>query len=544
MAPKTLDPSLVPVGPPSAVRVPHSRDAVAQPTSGEPHTPSAGPGMPALRRLQGLIRRVSAGLSLAETLQSVVDGVVEGIGFGVAAVNYAHPDGGFETVAVAGSEDARQELLGKRYSREEWAKEVARAEIWGELHFVSHESLDGDEQPEGWVPTMEVLDDPEAWHPLDALFVPLRAPAGDIVGMLSVDVPVDGRRPGPAQRELLEMFAAQAGIAIDNARLTEQLRLEQDRLRASEQSFRLAFDGAGVGMTMIGLLEPDQGRFLRVNPAMCRITGYTAAELTGRRFIDITHPDDAAASVAAMERALAGESTVYRTEKRYVRADGSAVWVWINTSVVRDTGGEPLYAISQVEDISARKAAVQELTHRAFHDPLTGLPNRLLLRDRLSTAVERIRRTGRQGSVLFCDLDGFKRVNDELGHQAGDEVLVKVARRLAEVVRAGDTVARLGGDEFVVLAEDVTPREVSALAERIRTAVAEPMSHGGHEVVVTVSIGIAEITEAVTGPDQLLGQADAAMYQVKISGRDGFVFVGQPWPEPAVPSELSPADRR
>jgi len=319
--------------------------------------------------------------------------------------------------------------------------------------------------------------------------------------------------------------------------------LEQDRLRASEQSFRLAFDGAGVGMTMIGLLGPDQGRFLRVNPAMCRITGYTAPELTGRRFLDITHPDDAAASEAAMERSLAGEDAVYRTEKRYVRADGSPVWVWVNTSVVRDASGEPLYAISQVEDISARKAAVQELTHRAFHDPLTGLPNRVLLRDRLSTAVERIRRTGRPGSVLFCDLDGFKRVNDELGHQAGDEVLVKVARRLAEVVRAGDTVARLGGDEFVILAEDVTPREVSALAERIRTAVAEPMSHSGREVFVTVSIGIAEITEAVTGPDQLLGQADAAMYQVKMAGRDGYVFVEQPlWTERAAAPSSGPAE--
>jgi PAS domain-containing protein len=258
-----------------------------------------------LRRLHELIGRVSAGRSLEETLQAVVDGVVEGVGFGVAAVNYVHPDGVFETVAVAGSDEARSKLLGHRYQPHRFDVELERAVRWGALHFVPHDRFGADEPLDGWVPEMTVVDAPDAWHPLDALFVPLRAPSGDVVGMLSVDVPEDGLRPGPTRRELLEMFAAQAGIAIDNARLTERLRLEQDRLRASEQSFRLAFDGAGVGMTMVGLTGDERGRYLRVNPAMCRITGYSERELVGRTFAEITHGDDVEASIAAMERALA-----------------------------------------------------------------------------------------------------------------------------------------------------------------------------------------------------------------------------------------------
>jgi diguanylate cyclase (GGDEF)-like protein len=202
------------------------------------------------------------------------------------------------------------------------------------------------------------------------------------------------------------------------------------------------------------------------------------------------------------------------------------VWTSINTSVVRDAAGEALYAISQVEDISTRKAADLELVHRAFHDPLTGLPNRLALRERLGTAIERARRTRRPGAVLFCDLDGFKDVNDLLGHQAGDEVLTEVAHRLAAEIRAGDTVARLGGDEFIVLAEDITSVEVGVLAERIQRAVAVPVSHDGHAVRVTVSIGIAELDDESATVERVIGQADAAMYRAKAAGRDRYVVAG------------------
>ena len=153
-------------------------------------------------------------------------------------------------MAVAGSDAARDQLLGSRVPANAFDEEFAVAEHWGPLRFVPHDRLpDG---AGGWVPpaTSCAVDQPDAWHPLDALFAPLRCPAGTLVGMLSVDLPHDGRRPGPLQQELLSMFATQAGIAIDNQRLTEQLNV-------SEQSFRLAFEGAGIGMTMISLDPAD-----------------------------------------------------------------------------------------------------------------------------------------------------------------------------------------------------------------------------------------------------------------------------------------------
>ena len=257
----------------------------------------------------------------------------------------------------------------------------------------------------GWVPPADlapVSDDPDAWHPLDALFAPLTAPDGALVGMLSVDLPQGGRRPSGLQRELLEMFATQAGIAVDNARLAE-------RLRASEESFRLAFDGAAVAMTMTSLDPRDPGRFLRVNRAMCELVGYSAQELTAMTFADITHPDDLPVSLAALDAAVTGAALADREEKRYVRRDGSAVWVAITSSVIRLESGENLHAITQVEDITTRRAAEAELSRRANQDPLTGLLNRTGLHERLLADLGRradrrgsaaVRGPGRGGAVL------------------------------------------------------------------------------------------------------------------------------------------------
>jgi hypothetical protein len=224
----------------------------------DPDPDQAAVRLSALRRLYRLIGRVNGARQLPEVLQSVVDGVVQGLGFGVAAVNLAHEDASFEVAAVAGSEEARQALVGLRVAASTFDEQFAAAECWGSLRFVPHGRLPADAL-DGWVPSpadLPVVDAADAWHPLDALFAPLRAPSGDLVGILSVDLPEDGRRPGALQCELLEMYAAQAGIAVDNARLAE-------RLRASEASFRLAFDGSACGMMMTGLDPRDPGRLLR-----------------------------------------------------------------------------------------------------------------------------------------------------------------------------------------------------------------------------------------------------------------------------------------
>ncbi len=311
------------------------------------------------------------------------------------------------------------------------------------------------------------------------------------------------------------MFATQAGIAIDNARLTEQLNV-------SEQSFRLAFEGAGIGMTMISLDAADPGRFLRVNDAMCRITGYSAEELTSRTYADITHPDDIGPDGAAFATALTGgELEVYRAEKRYVRRDGSLVWVAITTTVVRASSGNLLHGITQVEDITARHAAEQELRHRAAHDALTGLANRATLMASLHDVITaRERRDTDKGTLLFCDLDGFKAVNDSFGHDVGDEVLRTVAHRLTQQVRARDTtVARLGGDEFVILAVGLELTDAERIADQIRHVIAQPITVGPLTILLTVSIGLTAIDSR--DATRLLKDADIAMYRAKAAGKNG-----------------------
>ncbi len=178
-----------------------------------------------LRRLHELMCRVNAGDDLASVLQSLVDGVADVTGFAVAAVSYLHPDGHLEVVAVAGDDAARDELIGIRTPVADLAEEFALADTWGLLKFIPHERLNG-ETGRGWIPDIRPLDVPDAWHPEDALLAPLSAPTGEMVGLLSVDLPRDGRRPGQFAREALEMYAVQAGIAISNVKQRERLREE------------------------------------------------------------------------------------------------------------------------------------------------------------------------------------------------------------------------------------------------------------------------------------------------------------------------------
>ena len=464
----------------------------------------------ALRRMHDLIGKVNGCRSLMDTLQAVVEGVVEAVGFDVAAISYVPVDGTFEVLAVAGSTTAGDELLGRRQPADAYEEEFALADEWGALRFVPHERLP-DGQGEGWVPDLEPLDVPDAWHAQDALFVPLYSPSDDLVGMLSVDLPHDRRRPGRLQQQMLEMFAAQAGIAIDNARLTE-------RLQASEEAFRLAFEGAGNGMALLTLSASDRGRYIRVNPALCAMVGRTQEEMLAAHFVDITHPEDRDRDIAAMRSVAAGAMDVYHVEKRYLHSDGHTVWVAATSSVVQDTDGGAHYLIVQIEEIGARRAVREELTHRAGHDDLTGLPNRRTLQERLIRAVAASRAIGKQGALLFCDLDGFKHVNDTFGHSVGDRVLVVVAQRLVGASRQSHTVARLGGDEFVVLAEDVTYTATQELAERLRRSVAEPIVVDGAVVRLTVSIGCASIDEDCDA-DAIMSTADGDMYQQKMTAR-------------------------
>lgn len=455
---------------------------------------------------------MGAGRSLSETLQAVVDGVVDGLGFGIAVLNLRQPDGKFEVIAVAGSPEAREALLGTISAADIFDAEFAIADSWGALRFVPHERLPEGEVV-GWVPEIPVSEAPDAWHPLDALFAPLKSPSGELVGMLSVDLPEDQRRPGQIHRELLEIFATQAGLAIDKARLTDQLLAEKARLEASETTFRLVFQGAGNGMATIAFDPPDPGRVLRVNEAFCRITGYAPDQLVGTSLPSYLQDEDFGQTQREIEALTKTGDEPYRFERRFLRADGRAIWLAGTASIVDQGKDQPRFILVQVDDVTARKDAERELEHNAAHDPLTGLPNRRLLRHRFNAALQRCRQTGSRGAVLFCDLDHFKDVNDRYGHEAGDRALREIADRLLAQVRHGDTVARLGGDEFAILAEDISGDALDLLVERLDEAIATPLTD--IDVPVTASIGTGIVSPYVSDLDELLRTADDAMYQAK-----------------------------
>jgi len=461
-----------------------------------------------LRQLQELVGRLSADGSLQQTLQRVVDGVVEMANFEVAAVNHRQSDGMMQCIAVAGNDAARAHLLGVRTPRAVFEAEFAVAECWDKLRFVPYNRMLTDVSP-GWIPELEPTDDPQAWDPRDALFAPLNSPDGDLIGVLAVDLPKDRRRPGPFQRELLQMYAAHAGIAIYRAQLTDQLA-------ESEQSFRLAFENAGIGMAVLSLTSDESSRYLRANQAFCNLVGYSEEQLKTMTTADITHPEDRGADLVNVHKAVTQEQRVFEVEKRYLHADGGSVWVAVTTSVIEDGKGRPVSAISQVQDIRERRALHEALSRDALNDSLTGLANRRALYNRLHTASD-VEAAGRT-HVLFCDLDSFKLVNDRYGHHFGDCALIAVAERLSDIIGPAGLVARLGGDEFVML---VPGADVEALAAQLIKSIAEPLPVNGREVNLTASVGIAEVVPHRT-PSQAIHRADGAMYEAKRAGGNGY----------------------
>src|SRR5215204_694247 len=423
--------------------------------------------------------------------------------------------------------------------------------------------------------------------------------------------------------------------------VTERKRAES-ALRESEQRFRGSFERAATGMALVG----TDGRFLRVNKSLCEILGYTERELLGKTFQEITHPDDLEVALEHLRRLLVRVVRTYQTEKRYLHKDGHVVWALLGVSVVHGEEDEPLYFVSQIQDVSERKkverviieseerfrslvqyssdiitileadgtvryvspavervtgyrpeeqvgtnafgsvhpddkeralatfaavlkrsglhpalefrvphkdgswrylehvvnnlvddpavrgvvvnswdvterkALVEQLSYQAFHDLLTGLPNRALFMDRLEHASSRANRRGSKVAVLFTDLDNFKVINDSLGHKAGDQLLIAVAERLKACLRPEHTAARLGGDEFTILVEDIASvGEAVQIAERIADILRPPFTLEEQEVFATVSTGIALNSTAQEQPADLLRYADLAMYRAKHRGK-------------------------
>jgi diguanylate cyclase (GGDEF)-like protein/PAS domain S-box-containing protein len=309
-------------------------------------------------------------------------------------------------------------------------------------------------------------------------------------------------------------------------------RVEREReIGEAQERFRRAFEDAPIGMAVATL----DGRFLEVNQALCAITGYSAAELTGTTFSIITHPEDVPADLEVMRRLIAGEVSSSVDEKRYLRPDGSLVWVARSVTLVRDAEGRPLHLLDQIQDVTERRRFEHELRQLADHDPLTGLLNRRRFEQELDRHVAEVARYGPRGALLVLDLDHFKYVNDALGHHAGDELILAVAALLQDRLRATDTLARLGGDEFAVLLPHADAGEAEHVAQTLVRAVREQatVTAGGRRRQVTTSVGIAPFGRPGVDGEELLIEADLAMYEAKEAGRDRYVVVSPDAQRPA-----------
>jgi diguanylate cyclase (GGDEF)-like protein/PAS domain S-box-containing protein len=332
-------------------------------------------------------------------------------------------------------------------------------------------------------------------------------------------VAADGRTVWLWDREAIVRDAAgkpvlSQGVLIDvTARKETEQALQAERDRA--QGY---LDIAGA---LILVADPD-GTISLANREFEGVLGYTPDELVGRPFPDLVPPSEREACREAIRRLARGEDGETRHEGIVLTKDGHERIVSWRSRALRDEGGAVVGSLHSGQDVTDRRAAEEQVAYLAYHDALTGLPNRALLREHLDLAVARGRRHGRSVALLYLDLNNFKLVNDSLGHAAGDELLQRIAERLRAATRASDLLARHGGDEFLLLLTDLDgtgagPAE--AAAANLAQALEEPFHIQGAEFQVGAAVGISLFPADAEDPDRLLQHADAAMYQAKRSER-------------------------
>jgi len=317
------------------------------------------------------------------------------------------------------------------------------------------------------------------------------------------------------------MYLSNVEGSLNEAERAEQyakaLEHQAAALRESEERFRSAFDNAPIG---IALVSPD-GRWTKVNRALCEILGYSLDEILELNFKSMIFPDDLGPTLVKIGEVTSGSSPSSQTEHRYIHKNGRTVWASWSVSAAGENASSSQNLIFQIQDITDRKLAEERLQHDATHDALTGLANRSLFMRQLATALRKSQaREGYNVSILFIDLDRFKNVNDSLGHLVGDRLLVEISGRLSECLRPKDMVARLGGDEFVILVEgDYHEAEVVKIAERIQDKFSIPFNLNGHEIYSSASIGILHAAEKHASAEDMMRDADTAMYQAKRAGK-------------------------
>jgi diguanylate cyclase (GGDEF)-like protein len=361
----------------------------------------------------------------------------------------------------------------------------------------------------------------------DVVFVlPVKVRSSDW-GLLSIVGQIDSKVA--SGRETLNQWAALLTVALDhqaNVASLEEQREKVERsyvrerglveeIRLSEQRYALAAEAASGGLWDWDLVNDVvfySARWIALLECPGDAIGNTSDDWFGR-----VHPDDLASLLSAIEEHLVGRSTSVELEHRIRRGDGSYLWVLCRALVIRGADDVPIRMVGSLTDVHERKELESQLRHAALYDPLTGLPNRTLFLDRLRVTMTRAsRHPDHRFAVLFLDLDGFKLVNDSLGHLLGDALLSSVAERISADLRPSDTASRFGGDEFAILLDDIiAPHNPVAVAERLQDRLARPFHVGGHEIFVTASIGIASSSTGYQSAEDVLRDADTAMYRAK-----------------------------
>jgi diguanylate cyclase (GGDEF)-like protein/PAS domain S-box-containing protein len=343
-----------------------------------------------------------------------------------------------------------------------------------------------------------------------------------ITGPLDEETAADIIKAGAADYVLKERIA-RLGPAIGSARERRRMENEKDTallaLRESEERYALAVCGANDG-----LFDWDLRRNrIHLSPRWKEMLGHAVGEISSapEEWLGRIHPDEVGEFRQRLEAHLKGQEAHFELEYRIRHRDGTYRWMLSRGLAVRDEQGEAYRMAGSLTDVTRRKEAEERLLHDALHDGLTGLANRTLFGDRLHQALARSRRRDDYSfAVLYVDFDQFKVINDSLGHLAGDEALVALARRLEACLRPGDTVARLGGDEFAVLVEDVDDvSQALRIADRIHAELSPPLRVRGHELFATASVGIARAAPRYEQAHELLRDADIAMYRAKRRGR-------------------------
>jgi diguanylate cyclase (GGDEF)-like protein/PAS domain S-box-containing protein len=350
-------------------------------------------------------------------------------------------------------------------------------------------------------------DDMEVLEKNEATRTERRVPAADgSVGTYLTD-------RAPLRREDGSVY----GVVTVGVDLSERIAAERE-LAEARKLFQTVFTSAPNGVALIAL----DGSFLRVNPAMCELTGYSADELTTMRVADIAHPDDLQDQIDLARRALSGAFENYSMEKRFSHKNGETIWLLVAVSLVTSATGEPPYVIAHVTDISDRKQIEVDLRSEAGRDPLTGLANRRQFETALEGLAEKCRTNDTRASLLLLDIDGFKQVNDSYGHEVGDRLLKFIAGELTARVRSTDLAGRIGGDEFVLLLDSVGPARATEISNEL-------MDHFDHvkfepeslNLRCSTSVGSAGMTADTASAQAVLREADLAMYEAKRSRRPG-----------------------